>query len=110
MLGLLSPAISAYALLLPVLGVIRGIIEILCCLMNPFCIIPAIIRLFVKWIPPFISLFPPFHEDLHIKKYKYEQIHKNINMNTSICEKIKHLDDIYNLYTWNALIKINPCI
>lgn len=59
MLGLLSPAISAYALILPILGVIRGIIEILCCLMNPFCVIPAVIRLFKKWIPPFISLFPP---------------------------------------------------
>ena len=59
MLGLLSPAISAYALILPIIGVIRGIIEILCCMMNPFCVIPAIIRLFVKWIPPFISLFPP---------------------------------------------------
>jgi hypothetical protein len=59
MLGLLSPAISAYALILPILGVIRGIIEILCCLMNPFCVISAVIRLFTKWIPPFISLFPP---------------------------------------------------
>jgi hypothetical protein len=59
MLGLLSPVISAYALILPILGVIRGIIEILCCLMNPFCVIGAIIRLFAKWIPPFISLFPP---------------------------------------------------
>lgn len=59
MLGLLSPAISAFALILPILGVIRGIIEILCCLMNPFCVIAAIIRLFKKWIPPFISLFPP---------------------------------------------------
>lgn len=59
MLGLLSPAISAYALILPILGVIRGIIEIMCCLMNPFCVIAAVIRLFTKWIPPFISLFPP---------------------------------------------------
>jgi hypothetical protein len=55
----LGPVISAYGLLLPILGVIRGIIEILCCLMNPFCVIPAVIRLFTKWIPPFISLFPP---------------------------------------------------
>jgi hypothetical protein len=59
MLGLLSPLISAYALVLPILGVIRGIIEIMCCLINPFCVIPAIIRLFVKWIPPFLSIFPP---------------------------------------------------
>ena len=59
MIGLLSPAISAFAMILPILGVIRGIIEILCCLMNPFCVVKAIIRLFKKWIPPFISLFPP---------------------------------------------------
>ena len=58
MLGFLSPAISAYALILPIMGVIRGIIEIICCLSNPFCLIPAIIRLFSKWLPPFISLFP----------------------------------------------------
>jgi len=59
MIGLLSPAISAFALILPILGVIRGIIEVLCCLMNPFCVNKAIIRLFKKWIPPFISLYPP---------------------------------------------------
>ena len=54
---------------------------------------------FIAVFTLYISLFPPFHEDLHINKYKYEQINRNINMNTSICEKIKHLDDIYNLYT-----------
>jgi len=59
LLIILSPFISAYSLLLPILGIIRGIIEIICCFGNPFCLVPAIIRLFEKWIPPFISLFPP---------------------------------------------------
>lgn len=58
-LAVLAPFISAYGLILPILGIIRGIIEILCCLLNPFCLIAAIIRLFSKWLPPFISLFPP---------------------------------------------------
>lgn len=60
MLSSLAPFISAYGLILPILGVIRGIIEIICALMNPWKVISAVIRLFVKWIPPFISLFPPF--------------------------------------------------
>ena len=59
MLALLSPFISAYALILPILGVIRGIIEVICAMMNPFAVIAAVIRLFAKWLPPFISLFPP---------------------------------------------------
>lgn len=56
----LAPFISAYALILPILGVIRGIIEIICALLNPFAVIRAVIRLFKKWIPPFIALFPMF--------------------------------------------------
>lgn len=60
LLAAFSPAFSAYAFILPILGVIRGIIEIICAMMNPFAIIAAVIRLFVKWIPPFLSLFPPF--------------------------------------------------
>jgi len=58
MLGLLAPAISAYALILPILGVIRGIIEVICALINPFAFIRAVKRLFKKWLPPFLSLFP----------------------------------------------------
>ncbi len=59
LLTILSPIISAYGFLLPILGIIKAIIEILCCLMNPYCIIGAVIRLFEKYLPPFISLFPP---------------------------------------------------
>lgn len=59
LLAAFAPAFSAYALILPILGVIRGIIEIICAMMNPFAVIAAVIRLFSKWIPPFISLFPP---------------------------------------------------
>lgn len=60
MLTVLAPFMSAYGLILPILGIIRGLIEIMCAMMNPFAVIRAVIRLFVKWIPPFISLFPPF--------------------------------------------------
>lgn len=60
LLGTLAPFISAYGLILPILGIIRGLIEIMCAMMNPFAVIAAVIRLFVKWLPPFISLFPPF--------------------------------------------------
>ena len=59
LLGIFAPFISAYGLILPILGVIRGIIEIICALMNPFAVIGAVERLFNKWIPPFLSLFPP---------------------------------------------------
>jgi len=59
LLTTLGPVIAAYALILPILGIIRGIIEIICCLMNPFCVNKAVVRLFVKWMPPFISLYPP---------------------------------------------------
>lgn len=55
----ITPIVSAYGLLLPILGVIRGIIEVICAMMNPFAVIKAVIRLFSKWIPAFISLFPP---------------------------------------------------
>lgn len=59
MLAVLAPFISAYGLILPILGIIRGIIEVLCAMMNPFAVIKAVIRLFTKWLPPFISLYPP---------------------------------------------------
>lgn len=59
LLMILMPFISAYGLILPILGVIRGIIEVICAMMNPFAVVKAVIRLFAKWIPPFISLFPP---------------------------------------------------
>jgi len=57
-IGAVSYFISAYGLILPIIGVIRGIIEILCAMMNPFAVIRAVIRLFTKWLPPFIALFP----------------------------------------------------
>ena len=59
MLAVLAPFMSAYGMILPILGIIKGIIEVLCALMNPIAVTKAIIRLFTKWIPPFISLFPP---------------------------------------------------
>ncbi|MFA5023431.1 MAG: hypothetical protein WC523_00540 [Patescibacteria group bacterium] len=59
LLSLLSPFMSAYMLLLPIMGVIRGLIEIICAMPNWFAVIRAVIRLFRKWLPPFIALFPP---------------------------------------------------
>lgn len=58
LLTVITPIISAYGLLLPILGVIRGILEVICAMMNPFAVIRAVIRLFKKWIPAFIALFP----------------------------------------------------
>jgi hypothetical protein len=59
LLATLSPFVSAYIMVLPILGIIRGILEVICAMMNPFAVIRAVIRLFKKWIPAFISLFPP---------------------------------------------------
>lgn len=56
----IAPIMSSYAMILPILGVIKGIIEVLCALKNPYAIIRAVIRLFRKWIPAFITLFPQF--------------------------------------------------
>jgi len=57
-LSSLGPVVSAYAFILPILGVIRGILEVICALMNPFAVVRAVIRLFKKWLPPFIAMFP----------------------------------------------------
>ena len=59
LMAVISPFISAYTMILPILGVIRGIIEVICALMNPWALVGAVIRLFRKWIPAFLSLFPP---------------------------------------------------
>jgi hypothetical protein len=60
LMACLAPFVSAYTMLLPIMGVIRGILEVICALMNPFAVIAAVERLIAKWIPPFIALFPPF--------------------------------------------------
>jgi len=59
MLSILSPFISGYAMLMPIFGIIIGIIEVICSLLNPFAVADAVKRLFEKWIPAFVSLFPP---------------------------------------------------
>lgn len=56
----LAPFTSAYMMLMPIFGIIKGIIEVICALMNPFAVIRAVIKLFTKYIIPFIALFPPF--------------------------------------------------
>ena len=60
LMGCLAPLVSAYMLILPILGVIRGILEVLCALMNPFSVYSAVRRLFRKWLPPLMALMPPF--------------------------------------------------
>ena len=59
MLSILSPFVSGYALLMPIFGIIIGIIEVICSLLNPWAVGEAVKRLFEKWIPAFVSLFPP---------------------------------------------------
>jgi hypothetical protein len=59
LLVVLAPFLSAYGLILPILGVIVGIIEVLCALMNPWSVKKAVKRLMKKWIPSFLSIFPP---------------------------------------------------
>jgi len=59
LLSVIAPFISAYTMILPILGVIRGILEVICALLSPWSVPAAIIRLFRKWLPPLFSLFPP---------------------------------------------------
>lgn len=67
LLTIISPIITAYLFLLPIFEVIKGIIEVLCCLMNPFCVGPAIGRLFEKYIPALLSMLPPIAGMILIK-------------------------------------------
>lgn len=55
----LAPFLSAYAMLLPIFGIIKAIIEVLCALLNPWAVAKALIKLFIKYIPPLIALWPP---------------------------------------------------
>ena len=59
LLGLVSPFLSAFGLILPIIGIIKAILEVLCALMNPWAARRAIKKLFKKWLPAFISLYPP---------------------------------------------------
>ena len=56
----MAPFTSAYMMLMPIFGIIKGIIEVICALMNPFAVVKAVVKLFTKYIIPFIALFPPF--------------------------------------------------
>ena len=59
MLASLAPFLAAFGMIIPILNIIKAIIEVLCALINPFAVIRALIKLFSKYIPPLISLFPP---------------------------------------------------
>jgi hypothetical protein len=54
------PFLMLYKFFLPILEIIICIIEVLCALMNPFKLIPAINRLLTQCIPAFLNMFPPF--------------------------------------------------
>lgn len=59
LLTTVAPMMSAFGLILPILGVILGILEVICALLNPFSVKRAVKKLLKKWVPAFISLFPP---------------------------------------------------
>ena len=54
----LAPIMSAYGFLMPIFQVIIGIMEVLCALMNPFAVKRAIKKLFKKYIPKLVAMFP----------------------------------------------------
>lgn len=54
----IAPFLSFYNFIMALLNLIMCIIEIICALMNPFKLIPAIIHLFKDCLPPFMLLFP----------------------------------------------------
>lgn len=54
----LSPYLAFYKFLQPLLNVIIGIIDVICALLNPFALFDAITKLFKKYIPEFLSMFP----------------------------------------------------
>lgn len=54
------PFLMLYKFFLPILELIICIIEVLCAISNPFKLIRAIKRLFLKCLPTFLNLFPVF--------------------------------------------------
>ena len=55
----LAPIMSVYTWFIAVIEVIKGIIEVLCALMNPFAVKRAVKRLIKTYLPKLIALFPP---------------------------------------------------
>lgn len=58
LLNQLGPYLAIYNFFQALLEIIMCIIDVICALMNPFSLIGAIIRLFKRCIPNFISIFP----------------------------------------------------
>lgn len=54
----LAPFLGFYKFIQALLNIILCIIDILCALTNPFALIRAMIRLFKRCLPDFLSLFP----------------------------------------------------
>lgn len=54
----LAPFLGFYKFIQALLNIILCVIDVLCALMNPFALIRAIIRLFKRCLPDFLSLFP----------------------------------------------------
>lgn len=57
-LGQLSPFLALYNFFQAGLNLILCILDILCCLFNPWCAAKAIRKLFKRCLPDFLSLFP----------------------------------------------------
>ena len=55
----LAPVMSVYTWVVAFIQVIKGIIEVLCALMNPFAVKRAVKRLIKTYLPKLIALFPP---------------------------------------------------
>lgn len=54
----LAPFLGFYKFIQALMNIILCIIDVLCALLNPFALIGAIVRLFKKCLPDFLSLFP----------------------------------------------------
>src|SRR5690606_33810199 len=58
LLNQLGPYLAIYNFFQALLEIIMCIIDVICALINPFSLIGAIIRLFKRCIPNFLSIFP----------------------------------------------------
>ncbi|HMC02220.1 MAG TPA: hypothetical protein VKN14_14370, partial [Flavobacteriaceae bacterium] len=58
LLNQLGPYLALYNFFQALLNMIGCIMDILCCLNNPFCLVRAIRKLFKRCLPDFLNLFP----------------------------------------------------
>ena len=58
LLNQLGPYLAIYRFFQALLNMIGCIMDIICCLTNPFCLIRAVRKLFKRCLPDFLNLFP----------------------------------------------------